>query len=70
MSNVVEEQAEKLKALLGEIEMGVVTGYTLGDAIREGAQVSGQAYNWTDEEGNMCAMSAAVVAAKARGYMA
>ena len=73
----VEEQVERLKEILdedtqkmmGEIELGVHTRFTLADAIRDGVQVSDQAYDWTDEEGNMCAMSAAVVAAKARGYM-
>jgi hypothetical protein len=76
--SAVEEQVELLKERLTNdpikdvvdgIGMEVATNYTLADAIREGATVSGQAYSWTDKEGNMCAMSAAVVAAKARGYM-
>lgn len=77
MSNV-DEQVKLLKERLTNdpikdvvdgIGMEVMTNYTLADAIREGSTVSGQAYNWTDAEGNMCAMSAAVVAAKARGHM-
>lgn len=67
--NKVDEQVEQLKQMMGEIELGVATRFTLADAIRDGVQVSDQAYNWTDGEGNMCAMSAAIVAAKARGYM-
>ena len=41
--------------------------YTLADAIREGSSVSGQAYNWSDEKGNLCALSAAAAAIEARG---
>lgn len=75
--NTIEEQVETLRTnleaeaakVVGEVEMAVATRFTLADAIREGATVSDQAYTWTDGEGNMCAMSAAVVAAKARGYM-
>lgn len=42
--------------------------YTLSDAIREGSTVTGQMRgNWTDETGdNVCAMSAAVLALRAR----
>lgn len=43
--------------------------YRLSDAIREGSTVSGQAHGWTDSDDNMCTLSAAVVAAKARGYI-
>jgi hypothetical protein len=79
--SVIDKQVEALrtkreaeldsetKAMLGDIDMTVRTSYTLADAIREGSTVSGQAFDWTDAEGNMCAMSAAVVAAKSRGYM-
>jgi len=62
------ELAEALKAELGDIELGVLTNYTLADAIREGCKVSDQAYNWGDGD-TACAMTAAVIAAKARGYM-
>lgn len=75
--NTIEEQVETLRSnleaeaakVVGEVELTMSTRYTLADAIREGATVSGQARNWTDHKGNMCAMSAAIVAAKARGYM-
>lgn len=75
--NTIEEQVETLRTnleaeaakVVGEVEMAVATRFTLADAIRLGSTVSDQAYTWTDGEGNMCAMSAAVVAAKARGYM-
>lgn len=74
MSNI-DEQVEQLKVspelqgMLGEIEMGVMTRFTLADAIRLGATVSDQAYDWTDSAGNMCALSSAVVAAKGLGYI-
>lgn len=70
--NKIEEKAAELaanlKADLGEIELNVLTGYTLADAIREGSTVSDQAYTWGDGE-TACALSAAVIAAKARGFM-
>ena len=78
MNGTVEEQVARLKdqlddrtkALMAEIELGVATRYTLADAIREGVTVSEQAIgSFADDAGRMCAMSAAVVAAKARGYM-
>lgn len=71
--SVIEKQVEQLREQLVDAEGAAELkrmNYRLSDAIREGATVSGQAYDWTDEEGNMCAMSAGVVAARARGYMA
>lgn len=58
---------DALKATLAEIEETVVTGYTLADAMREGSSVTDQSHNWgcgTDA----CALSAAAIAAKARGF--
>ena len=75
MNEVVERQAEalretdELKGMLSEIELGVLTRVTLGDLVRLGSKASGQAYNWTDENGNMCALSAGVVAARSLGYV-
>ena len=78
MSTVIERNVEKLKEV---IEADTVTDnaeeiaslermkYRLSDAIREGSKVAPQAYNWTGTNDSMCALSAAVVAAKARGYM-
>lgn len=60
---------EKLKQVLADIEEKVVTGYTLADAIREGATVSQQARgSWVSRE-RTCALGASWVAAKARGYV-
>ena len=63
-----DELTETLRSELGEIEMGVLTNYTLADAIREGCKVSEQAHNWGDGD-TACALSAAVIAAHARGFM-
>jgi hypothetical protein len=55
------------KAELGAIELKTME-YGLADAIREGSMVSDQAYNWGDGD-TACALTAAVIAAKARGYI-
>lgn len=49
-------------------ELEVLTRYTLADAIREGASVTDQAHGW-GSGGDACALSAARLAAKARGYL-
>lgn len=41
--------------------------YTLADAIREGGSVAEQARNWSGPEGQVCALSAAAAACRARG---
>ncbi len=53
---------------LGSIEMDVLTGFTLADAIRQGSTVSAQAYAWGDGT-TACALTAAVIGAKANGYL-
>ena len=74
----IDEKAEMLKtregldeqtmSVLAEIDMKVATqGYTLADAIREGSTVTKQEYGWGNGD-TACAMSAAVIAATARGY--
>lgn len=79
MSTLIEDKAalliekraaDTLVDAAGIAELEAATRpYTLADAIREGASVSDQAYNWTDSCGNLCALSAAVVAAKSRNYL-
>lgn len=68
MSNKIEEKVDEIKAMLGEVEMDVLTNFTLADAIREGSTVTEQAFAWGDGE-NACALSAAVLSAKARGFI-
>lgn len=60
---------EHLQADLAEIEERVVAGYSLSDAMREGCSVTDQAKNHFGYGNQACAMSAAAIAAKARGYL-
>ena len=67
--DTINEKARELKSTIDEIGMSVLTGYTLADAIREGSSVTGQKVaGWVDGE-NVCALSAALISAKARGYI-
>lgn len=63
----VEQLREQLEATeLDELERAM--SYSLADAIREGSTVTGQKHgDWTDDTGdNVCALSAGLIAAKAR----
>mgnify|MGYP003624026848 CR=1 FL=1 len=60
---------DTLKADLAAIEERVVTGYTLADAIREGSKVTEQANGAYRMGNNVCALSAGLISAKARGYV-
>ncbi len=62
----VDEKVDELRGMLEEIELNTMQ-YSLADAIREGCLNTTQARNWGDGE-TACAMSAAVIAARARGY--
>lgn len=66
--NRLDEKADELRATIDEIGMQVLTGYTLADAIREGSKVSDQAYTWGTGD-TACALTAAVIAARARGFV-
>lgn len=66
MSNTRTE--EEIINELRAKELEVITSYTLADAIREGSSVTGQANGWGSGE-KACALSAARLAAKARGYI-
>lgn len=75
MSTVLDRNAAKVKEMISAEAADEIANleraaeYRLSDAIREGSKVSNQAYNWTGENDSMCALSAAVTAAKARGYI-
>lgn len=62
-------EVETLRADLRAIELDVTTSYTLADAIREGGQVTSKATGAFYKPGEACAMTAAVIAATARGYV-
>lgn len=58
-----------LRDALAEIELDVLTSYTLADAIREGCLATDQKIGGYGQGYEACAMSAAVIAARARGYV-
>lgn len=63
----IDKVSSDVKSMLGDIEYEVVTeGVTLATLMREGSQVSDQAYSWSDEQGGVCALSAAEAALRAR----
>lgn len=64
----LDEKADELRSVIDEIGMDVYTNYTLADAIREGSSVSKQEYGWGDGD-TACALTAATISAKARGYV-
>lgn len=66
--NKVDEKVDELKGMLADIELDVLTSYTLADAIREGCKATSQANGWGDGE-TACALTAATLAAKARGFV-
>lgn len=68
--NKIDEKADELKGILDATEVKSLErmNYRLSDAIREGSTVTKQAVGeWGDGE-TACALSAAVIAAKARNY--
>jgi hypothetical protein len=59
------EKVEELAARLPQLEDAM--NYRLSDAIREGASVTGHAVgHWQTAEGDLCALSSAYLALKAR----
>ena len=70
MTKLNEKAAEltELQRDLRDIELNVVTSYTLADAIREGSLVTTKANGWGNGE-QACALHAAVIAARSRGYV-
>lgn len=71
MNKTLERKVSELEKVNAEEEIKSLErmNFRLSDAIREGSKVSDQAFNWTDENDNLCALSAAVVSAKARKYL-
>lgn len=71
MTDLIEEKVDALKGIIDATEVASLErlNYRLSDAIREGSQVSDKATTWADSDGSLCALSAAVVAAKARDFL-
>lgn len=59
---------QRIREELAGIELNVLTSYTLADAIREGAGVTRQKHGGWVEGGDACALGAAYLSAKARGF--
>lgn len=70
MSKIDEKAAEllELQKELGNIELDVLTSFTLADAMRAGSLVTTQAYGWGNGD-SACALHAAVISARSRGYL-
>jgi hypothetical protein len=66
------EELEVVETLRNELEAieKYTQGYTLADAMREGSSVTGQKTgHWYSKDNKACALSAAYLAAKARGII-
>lgn len=70
MSTVKPMTEDEIITALRESELEVMTSYTLADAIREGSTVTDQSVGGWGAGPNACALSAAYLATKARGYIA
>lgn len=70
MNTQTQEKVDELKGIIDATEIADLNrmNYRLSDAIREGSSVTEQAHGWGDGY-EACAMHAAVISAKARGYM-
>ena len=69
----IDEKVDQLKELqqeLGTIELNVLGRFTLADAMREGSKVTEQEVGGWGSGDTACALSAAVISAKSRGYLA
>jgi hypothetical protein len=68
MDSKIDEKCNELREMFNEIEVDVLTTpLTLADAMRMGSKVTEQAFDWGTSRGEACALSAAVIAAKAFG---
>ena len=67
---IISKNAEKVKETFSEQDQKILDRLEqvrLSDLIRVGSRTSDQAYNWTGEGGEMCALSAALAGAEAYG---
>jgi hypothetical protein len=68
-TEVVHPAIDALRQQIDAIGLGVLTGYTLADAMREGSTVTDQKVGGWVDSGSSCAIGAAFLAAKARGFV-
>lgn len=63
-AELIDTKAGELAEQLPTLEAAMT--YSLADAIREGSTVTGQCVNnWSNDDGEVCALSAALIAVKA-----
>ena len=63
-----ETVIQTIREELAELELEVLTGYTLADAIREGAGHTSKLEGGWIQGDSACALGAAYLSAKARSY--
>jgi len=75
MKEKFDEKIDQLAEELGQIELDVLTNYTLADAIREGCKATVKAEGWGNGD-SACSLTAAGIfleavkkAAQDRGYI-
>lgn len=70
MMTKTDEKVDELKGILDATEVKELDrlNFRLSDAIREGATVTEKTEGWGNGE-QACALHAAVISARARGYM-
>jgi hypothetical protein len=71
MTTKIDEKVDALKGIIDATEITELNrmNFRLSDAIREGSSVTDQEVGGWGDGDTACALSAAVISAKARGYM-
>lgn len=69
MADTTETKIDELSKELSNIELEVMTTYSLADAIREGSKTTTQEVGAWGSNGSACALHAGIISAVARGYM-
>jgi len=65
----IEKIQADMASDLREIELGVLTNFSLADAIREGSKHTTQKIGGYVDKDSACALGAAYLSAQARGYI-
>lgn len=68
----LDEKADELRREIDEAGDKVLNNYTLADAMREGSSVTDQEMKWPSADSDFekaCAITASVIALKARGLV-
>lgn len=68
-TDLVHPAIDRIRQEIDAIGLDVATSYTLADAIREGSRHSEQLHGGYLQEESSCALGAAYLSAKARGFV-